>query len=455
VATDDLPAPSESLNASDRLTAAPVPRVLTIDLFRGIAILVVILYHINGNIIFPQGWGLVRGSDGVAHIGGGPGLLLRFALLPFHFGRAGVNLFFVISGLCIHLRFALMQATTSRPPFSLKVFFGRRFFRIYPVYWIARALGILVGPFIYSAARSANGTIDVVTFPTVGSIVTHIVMLHSFFKEYTMDILATLWSIATEEQFYLLYPLVFVAIGRRVSVPNLVLALMALSFVWRAIFVFSNPLPPTFYDGPFLVWVFGFSLARYYEWSLGALLAWAMANRRSLAMFPWRPVQFLGVRPRLVMLLGGGMILIGAASLLNLRVKWMIEDPCYSTGWFLIMAAALLPRAAGAKADAAVKDPLPPWAAAVRDWSVRRLVNLGRRSYSVYLLHVLPLMAVVALVRRYHLPTVTVAAPLMGVLTWLVCYPFYRYVEAPFERRSKAVGARARTPVAERVVNVA
>jgi peptidoglycan/LPS O-acetylase OafA/YrhL len=451
---DFMSAAPEPTNATLPVATVSLPRLPTIDVFRGIAILLVILYHINGNIIFPEGWGLVRGSDGVGHIGSGLGVL-RFVLLPFHFGRVGVNLFFVISGLCIHLRFAFIQTTAPNAAFPLKVFFLRRFFRIYPVYWTALALGILVGPFIYSAASSPSGTIGAVKFPTVASIASHVVMLHGFFADQMMDILRVLWSIATEEQFYLLYPLVFVAIGRRVSVPRLVLVLLGLSFAWRALFVFSNPPPLTFSDGPFLVWLFGFSLARYYEWSLGALLAWAMANQRTLAIFPARPIRFLGARPGLVMVIGVGLILVGAASLLRVRVKWMIEDPCYSTGWFLILSAALLPSAAASRLRRPGGGLVSPVVGACRSWVARRLASLGRRSYSVYLLHELPLMATVALMHRFSLPPIAVAAPLTGLLIWVVCYPFYRYVEAPFERRSKAVGARARRQVADHIANVA
>jgi peptidoglycan/LPS O-acetylase OafA/YrhL len=432
------------------------PRMGKIDLFRGIAILAVILYHINGSIIFPGGWGLVRASNGVARFVDGS-RALRLVFLPFHFGRVGVNLFFVISGLCIHMRYAFAQAGASRPPpFSAKVFFGRRFFRIYPVYWVALALGVVVGPIVYSIAVSPNGRPGAVHFPSVGNVAAHLVMLHSFFRAYMMDILPPLWSIATEEQFYILYPLVFVLIGRRLSVPSLVLILLGVTAVWRAGFVLFNPAPMTFSDGPFLVWVFGFSVARYYEWSLGALLAWAMANKRSLAMFPVGPIRFLGARPRLVMLLGVTLIAAGATSLLNVRVKWMVEDPCYSTGWFLILAATLLPRypqpgSLDTGQDHAFSIPFLSIAGA---WASKRLQNLGRRSYSVYLLHELVLFGTVALMHRFDLPRVAVAAPLGGLMIWMFCYPFYRYVEAPCENRSKEVGrSRAASP-ADRVSRV-
>lgn len=433
--------------------AVIVPRVPTIDVFRGVAILLVILYHISGNIIFPTGWGLQRDAAGVAHLAGGS-QLLRFLFLPFHLGRVGVNLFFVISGLCIHMRFAAERARDPGAAFSLRTFFLRRFFRIYPVYWAALAIGIVVGPFIYAAALTGSIPESGVHFPTLGSVGAHFVMLHPFFKTYILDILRVLWSIGTEEQFYLLYPLVFVLIGRSVDVPRLVLALLAVTIAWRAAFVLTNPAPASFSDGPFLVWLWGFSLSRYYEWSLGALLAWALANRRTLELFPYAPFRFLGARPRLVMAMGIGFILLGAASLARARIKWMIEDPCYSTGWFLVLASAMLPSTA--RREAAWSNTI--WARAfraVRAWATRRLERLGRRSFSVYLLHELSLMTSVALMHRYNLPPIAVAAPLTGLLTWALCYPFYAYVEAPFERLSKSVGraqrGRADRPAGRRV----
>ncbi len=410
---------------------AEVPRVAAIDRFRGIAILLVVLYHINGLLVFPNGWGITRDAGGASHILAGPNLL-RFLLLPVHFGRIGVNLFFVISGLCIHLRMAVALHRDRAAPFSPRVYFLRRFYRIYPVYWIALFVGISLSPWLYG-----------VEFPTPGSIATHLVMVHSFFKPYILDILPPLWSIATEEQFYLLYPLVFVWLGRRMSTPRIILLLLFLSLAWRLLFVFSNPAPLVFSDGPFLVWLHGFSIARYYEWGLGALLAWAIADGRGLRALAGWPFAWLSARPHALQALGLLFIVTGAASLIHVRLKWIIEEPCYSTGWFLIMASVLLPAAPRPA------HPLSPgfaWMIPARPrspfalrWFDARLRGLGRRSFSVYLLHELVQLQVVWLVKRYDLPRLLVGAPLAYALTIILCYAFYRVVEAPFEIRSKAV----------------
>jgi peptidoglycan/LPS O-acetylase OafA/YrhL len=423
-------------SAQPRATPEGGIRLPNIDLMRGIAILLVILYHLDTIIILPFGWGLVRDAAGSAHLAAGS-RVLRFVLLPFHMGRVGVNLFFVISGLCIHLRFAREQAENPAAPFGPKTFFLRRFFRIYPVYWVALAVGAFVAPLLYRAVYPHDA--PVAGFPAARDLLAHVFMLHTFSKTTFMGIIRALWSIATEEQFYLLYPLVFVAIGRRVRITRIVPALFVLSMIWRLTLILTNPAPAVFSDGPFLVWAFGFSLPRYYEWSLGALLAYALARRLTLAeLVPFLPGRLTRARPAVLVAFGLGFILLGAASLVRVQLKWLIEDPCYSTGWFFVLAATLLPSSTPAR------DGGPAAWRALTDFVAARLRGLGRRSFSVYLLHEIVLMATAGLMMRLQLPPLAVAAPLGCVLIWVSCYPFYRFVEAPFERRSKLVGKLGR-----------
>ena len=411
-------------------------RLPSIDLMRGIAILSVICYHLDTIIIIPEGWGLVRDANGAANLAAGS-RLLHIILLPFHMGRAGVNLFFVISGLCIHLRFAREQAADPHAPFAPKTFFLRRFFRIYPVYWVALAVGAFVAPLLYAVIYRNDPPVS--GFPQARDLLAHVFMLHTFSKFTMMSIIRALWSIATEEQFYLLYPLVFVAIGRRVPITRIVAGLFILSTAWRLALILTNPAPATFWDGPFLVWAFGFSLPRYYEWSLGALLAYALAHRMTLAeLLPFMPERLTRARPSVLVAVGLGFIFLGTASLMRVQVKWLVEDPSYSTGWFFVLAAVLLPATAPARdvGDAPGRAPLD----LLLNFLAERLRGLGRRSFSVYLLHEIVLFATAGLMRRFHLPAIAVAAPLGCALIWACCYPFYHWVEAPFERRSKRVG---------------
>src|ERR1700722_10786654 len=100
-------------------------RVPELDGLRGMAILMVVVFH------YLEEQGLVAGNEAA-------GILQRVVLI----GWSGVDLFFVLSGFLIGG--ILMDARES--PSYFRTFYARRFFRIIPIYylWIL-AYVILVG----------------------------------------------------------------------------------------------------------------------------------------------------------------------------------------------------------------------------------------------------------------------------------------------------------------------
>src|ERR1700712_683651 len=87
------------------------PRVETIDVFRGVAILMVVLYHFTARL---------------------PATALNVTGMPappVFFGWAGVYFFFAISGYCIYL--------TLERPATISLFLARRFSRLYPAFLAA------------------------------------------------------------------------------------------------------------------------------------------------------------------------------------------------------------------------------------------------------------------------------------------------------------------------------
>jgi peptidoglycan/LPS O-acetylase OafA/YrhL len=105
------------------------PRYRLLDVWRGVACLMVVLHHAGFAVVFDTG-----GSTGLdAWLRRGvAGILWRMNL--------GVSLFFVISGYCIG---ASVDATRRRGIGAL-AFLGRRVWRIYPPYWAAVAWFALV-----------------------------------------------------------------------------------------------------------------------------------------------------------------------------------------------------------------------------------------------------------------------------------------------------------------------
>jgi peptidoglycan/LPS O-acetylase OafA/YrhL len=111
----------------------------------------------------------------------------------------GVQIFFVISGFLITTLLLEEQANTGR--ISLKNFYIRRFFRIFPPFYA------------YIAAIAAVAAWGAVTLRP-GDV------LHSL--TYTMNYhydrswwFGHIWSLSVEEQFYLLWPAILVAVGIR------------------------------------------------------------------------------------------------------------------------------------------------------------------------------------------------------------------------------------------------
>lgn len=108
------------------------PRYHLLDVWRGLACLMVVLHHAGFAVIFE--------ADRQSGAGGWESWL-RWATASFFWRmNLGVPLFFVISGYCIG---ASVDATRRRGMGSL-AFLGRRIWRIYPPYWGALVWFVVV-----------------------------------------------------------------------------------------------------------------------------------------------------------------------------------------------------------------------------------------------------------------------------------------------------------------------
>jgi peptidoglycan/LPS O-acetylase OafA/YrhL len=192
--------------------------IFVLDGLRGLAIIAVIVCHVN--------WSY-----------GGPFMLGRVnspLAMVFGWGWVGVDLFFVLSGFLI--TGILYDAKGCDGYF--RNFYARRTLRIMPLYfgflffsvvvlprlsntfcrncWISRADAVSLGLFIYNFRVVITGPLPV-----------H----HSF------------WSLAVEEHFYLLWPLVVWTLRRR-TLMRLCLTIAAASFLLRVIVVLSGTWRP-------------------------------------------------------------------------------------------------------------------------------------------------------------------------------------------------------------------
>lgn len=115
------------------------------------------------------------------------------------FGSFGVLIFFFISGFLIAR--GLVREQSASASVSLRAFYLRRAFRILPPLWLYLAvLTLLVsaGAIDTTMAQIGQSALFLCNMPLVGDC--------SWYAGHT-------WSLAYEEQFYLVFPLLFLALG--------------------------------------------------------------------------------------------------------------------------------------------------------------------------------------------------------------------------------------------------
>lgn len=139
----------------------------------------------------------------------------------FRIGYLGVDFFFVLSSfLLTYLAFKEIERNTN---FSQKNFFIRRILRIFPIYFLVIILLILILPPI---AKHFNQDIQLPEKPYL-----YFVFLSNLDKSDHLFALKLLWSIAVEEQFYVLFLLLSLFFRKYFWVPISLLIIIYLGYL--------------------------------------------------------------------------------------------------------------------------------------------------------------------------------------------------------------------------------
>ena len=183
-------------------------------------------------------------------------------------GYVGVDVFFVISGFVI--TGVLLRERSTRGRTSILAFYGRRCRRILPAATVVIVASVAISYFVLGVI-SGNQTADDARWAAVFLANFHFAWLGTnyFTAQQPPSPLQHFWSLAVEEQFYVVYPTLFVvlaSIKRFLSLrARLALGLGSIivgSFVWSV--VQTNANPTAAYFSP---------LTRAWELALGALVA--------------------------------------------------------------------------------------------------------------------------------------------------------------------------------------
>jgi peptidoglycan/LPS O-acetylase OafA/YrhL len=191
------------------------PRVPELDGIRAYAMILVLIWHyFVGQIVAP-----------VRHT------LSAYAIAPFRTTWSGVDLFFVLSGFLIGG--IVIDNRTSSNFFT--TFYIRRACRILPMYFVLLVIFIVVTKFHLSDDGWVFGPDSQTSpfrFDSAFSLLSYATFTQNFLMGYHDSFgpnwLAITWSLAIEEQFYLLIPFIIVFFSRRWMLAIL-LCLIAIS----------------------------------------------------------------------------------------------------------------------------------------------------------------------------------------------------------------------------------
>jgi len=360
-------------------------RIRELDGIRGIAILLVIIWHYY-----------------IAIAGEPISLVTKVLRFPFYLAWSGVDLFFVLSGFLIG---GILLDHASAPNY-FKVFYIRRFCRIVPIYFIWLILFIL---FTSVAKLPLPSETSAFLFNDSMPIFSYFSFTQNFAMVARLSTgarwLGITWSLAVEEQFYLTLPMLIRFVPRR-RLPGLLVVLILLVPVVR---VLSIPLFPSYIPQYLLLPYRADSLL------LGVICAIIVRNETALQ---WMTAHIAVLRGMLVVLTvgAGWLILLGSIhtfAAISFGYTWLAL--LYAT----VLMLAIVPKRGLVKSITALYP----------------LRVLGMLAYGLYLFHqsVNGIVHGIFLnqVPAFRRPVDAVAAVIAFVLTFLLAYLSWTYFEKP------------------------
>jgi peptidoglycan/LPS O-acetylase OafA/YrhL len=310
------------------------------------------------------------------------------------YGGAGVELFFVLSGFLITS--LLLEEQQVRGHVSLSAFYRRRAYRLLPALYVMLAA--------FAVLFAVTGRFNRHAWVGIAAALTYVTnFLGASFAGIPFE-LQVLWTLAQEEQFYVLWPPLLILVFRGRLRPALIAAsigaLIALVQTWATA------------RGD-LTWIGSGPLTQ----SLGILLGCvtALVLRLAPGILSWSRIA---TWPSLVIVVGMMIYLPGIGF--------------YPYSYMIFCAACAVLVLAAFEGTALTARAL---------LASRPLVFLGKVSYSLYLWSVLVVFAIVRYWPLNWLTRISSVALAIAVAT-----ASYHLVEMPFLRRKRRLSLKATSP---------
>ncbi|HUY71961.1 MAG TPA: acyltransferase family protein [Gaiellaceae bacterium] len=342
--------------------------------------------------------------------------------LPLRGGFTGVDVFFAISGFVITT--TLLAELSTSGTIGLPRFYLRRAKRLLPALALmlvfVAMVGILADPFgaqhvaglTGGAASLFGANLYLYSLPT------------GYFDVGTnLNPLLHTWTLAVEEQFYLVFPACLLAawlLGAKIIGRPRAMAFLVMAAIAVPSFVLASRLTQGVTVGGIVApqrFAYYSSPSRAWEFAAGSLAALLLPAFRKLPLLAGTALGTLGF----------GLIVFGAVAITGAGFS-PTEALVPVTGTIALLAA-------GFASENAVSRLL----------SRRPIVRLGDLSYSWYLWHWPLIVFAVALWPRagYLAPLAWVAPPLAALVALVPSFLSYKYVECPVRYSSRFTARRA------------
>lgn len=193
-----------------------------------------------------------------------------------HRGEDAVDFFFTLSGFLI--TYLLLLEIKKTNTISIRQFYLRRMFRIWPVYFLI----VITGFFIFTVVYKQIYGFSYFTFPVAKGLAYFIFFLPNYMAvNYPVGLLYPLWSIGVEEQFYLFWaPLVKFF---RKNIPFFLISFTTIASILYALIannkiVFPVNIQKFLLTQKFFMMatgsLFAYVLYKKYEWYNKSFFAW-------------------------------------------------------------------------------------------------------------------------------------------------------------------------------------
>ena len=319
-------------------------------------------------------------------------------------GDVGVSFFFVLSGFLI--TYLILSEINLTGQINIKNFYIRRTLRIWPLYFGVLVLGFVIYPALKSLMGNypapANNPWYYFTFASNFDLIN---VMRNFYGQDFIALDVT-WSVAIEEQFYLVWPLFFLILPKR-----------NYHYIFWSVIIFSLLFRIYYYDDYLINYLHTFSVIS--DMAVGGLFAYYAINNHNFIPF-FEKLK----KPLIITIYVLGILLVLHRNLISEVIPPITRVLCSLFYAFIILEQNYCSKSV------------------YKISGSKLLTNLGKISYGLYLLHPWSIQAIIVVKKFFnwntsnYLIVILINATAL-ILTIIISYISFNYFEAYFLNMKK------------------